>query len=594
MPEGPNVLNTLAKSWLELQCRMIPSIQRGLVVVGSTDADTLTPTASWPDEAAVSKELADAARHALQKACPVVRGDGEVQAGGEVSIYGIACPLLVDGKLFGVVAVEARGAAEQQRAVMQLLQWGAGWLEFLVQREASAVTGRLVSLVEVIAAGLEQHRFAAAASSAATELARALAASRVSIGFVKGGRARVRALSHSARFASNTTLVRAMEAAMDEALDQRVAIVHPGTAKDGPHVVRAHEALAASPGSGSVCTVPFGDERGLYGAVCVERDGAGGFDGPSVELCEAVASLAGPILESKRLEDRWLAVKALDSVCGLLKRLLGPGHVKLKLGAVMLAGLVAFLALATGAHRVSAPAVVESTVQRVVAAPRDGYLAAAGVRAGDVVREGQLMASLDIEELDLERRKLASEREQLLKEHREAFASHDRAQARILKARLRQVDARLELLDAQRERSRMTAPFDGVVVSGDLSQSLGAAVERGEALFQVAPLNAPRIVVEVDERDVAALAPGQTGVLRLTAFAGDALPIAVEQITPMSTTEDGRNWFRVEARLEQPEDALRPGMQGVARIQVGERRLAWIWTHEMVDWLRMQLWRWLP
>lgn len=204
------------------------------------------------------------------------------------------------------------------------------------------------------------------------------------------------------------------------------------------------------------------------------------------------------------------------------------------------------------------------------------------------------MASLDIEELDLERRKLASEREQLLKEHREAFASHDRAQARILKARLRQVDARLELLDAQRERSRMTAPFDGVVVSGDLSQSLGAAVERGEALFQVAPLDAPRIVVEVDERDVAALAPGQTGVLRLTAFAGDALPIAVEQITPMSTTEDGRNWFRVEARLEQPEDALRPGMQGVARIQVGERRLAWIWTHEMVDWLRMQLWRWLP
>jgi hypothetical protein len=27
---------------------------------------------------------------------------------------------------------------------------------------------------------------------------------------------------------------------------------------------------------------------------------------------------------------------------------------------------------------------------------------------------------------------------------------------------------------------------------------------------------------------------------------------------------------------------------------VGERSYAWIWTHRLFDWLRLQAWTWLP
>jgi hypothetical protein len=27
---------------------------------------------------------------------------------------------------------------------------------------------------------------------------------------------------------------------------------------------------------------------------------------------------------------------------------------------------------------------------------------------------------------------------------------------------------------------------------------------------------------------------------------------------------------------------------------VGERSLLWIWTHQLIDWLTLALWRWLP
>ena len=35
-------------------------------------------------------------------------------------------------------------------------------------------------------------------------------------------------------------------------------------------------------------------------------------------------------------------------------------------------------------------------------------------------------------------------------------------------------------------------------------------------------------------------------------------------------------------------------MTGSGKIEIGERRLLWIWTHRFTDWLRVGLWRWLP
>ena len=31
---------------------------------------------------------------------------------------------------------------------------------------------------------------------------------------------------------------------------------------------------------------------------------------------------------------------------------------------------------------------------------------------------------------------------------------------------------------------------------------------------------------------------------------------------------------------------------GIAKIEVGQRRRLWIWTHDIVDWLRLWAWSW--
>jgi len=64
-------------------------------------------------------------------------------------------------------------------------------------------------------------------------------------------------------------------------------------------------------------------------------------------------------------------------------------------------------------------------------------------------------------------------------------------------------------------------------------------------------------------------------------------------VTPVATVLDGRNAFEVEARLNTGEAAaLRPGLRGVAKIDAGQRSLAWILGHRAMDWLRMAVWSW--
>ena len=68
----------------------------------------------------------------------------------------------------------------------------------------------------------------------------------------------------------------------------------------------------------------------------------------------------------------------------------------------------------------------------------------------------------------------------------------------------------------------------------------------------------------------------------------------VERVTPVSNVRDGRNVFDVEARLPDTRLALRPGLQGVAKIDAGEQSFAWIWSHRLVDWARLAWWSWGP
>ena len=594
-------VETFCQSWLALQCGMIGDVRAGLVLLGPPDRGPFRPVATWPAGRRNLKHLAKIAERTLsERRGLLVKAEADPATGESAAdCYEMSYPIEVRGRVHGatVLEVETRSDATLKIA-MRRLHWGAAWLELLFSRELItaeiAARERVQSALELVSSALGHERCYAGAMALATALATTLQCERVSIGFVRGGRSRVYAMSHSAEFKQQTNLVRSISEAMDEAVDQRETIVYPNGSPGSIAVSRAHAELAGQHGAGSLCTVPLESLGTPIGALLLERPSDRPFDSRVIELCQSVAALAGPILEAHRREDRWLLTKAVDSVKTYFVSLLGPRHVALKLVSGAVVGLLLCCLLVQGDYRVSAKTILEPVVQRAAAAPFNGYIREAPVRAGDLVQAGQLLCTLDDRELKLERLKSLSKLEEYQKEYHKAMAEREAAKVEILTAQMNQVQAEVALLDDQLAHTKVLAPFDGIIVTGDLSQQLGAPVEKGKVLYEIAPLDSYRLVIEVDERDIADVAAGQQGNLILSAFPSEMIGVTVDKVTPVSTAKEGRNFFRVEARLDHPHDRLRPGMEGAGKIEIDRRSLLWIWTHQIVDWVRLAVWSWMP
>lgn len=249
-------------------------------------------------------------------------------------------------------------------------------------------------------------------------------------------------------------------------------------------------------------------------------------------------------------------------------------------------------ALTPGDFRIGARAKLQGRVVRSIAAGVEGYVSEAHSRAGDLVKEGSLLARLDDRDLQIEHRNWIGKSIQLEREYRDALARHDRSRSSVLDAQLAQARAEVDLAVARLARTEFVAPFDAIIMQGDWSQKLGAPVERGDVLFELAPLDGYRIVLEVDERDISHVEVGQSGALALTASPGDPLALTVRRIIPITIAEDGRSFFRVEADLDAPRDGLRPGMEGIAKLDAGQRQRIHVWARPIVDAVRLWLWRW--
>jgi RND family efflux transporter MFP subunit len=274
--------------------------------------------------------------------------------------------------------------------------------------------------------------------------------------------------------------------------------------------------------------------------------------------------------------------------------IIGPSHVAAKLIVAALIIVIYVLSRATGTYRITADTVLEPAAQLSVATAFDGYIRTAPVRAGDIVKKGDELATLDDREFQLERARWQSQVDQTQRQYHEALGTGNAAQVQIYSAQLAQARAQVALLDEQISKTRIKSPFDGVIITGDLSQSLGVPVQRGQVLFQIAPLDSYRVILQVDERDIADVTTEQRGQLVLSGSPNDPIPFKVHRITPVSTTSEGRNFFRVEAQLDQALERLKPGLEGVGKIEVDERLVVWIWTHQAVDWIRLKIWNWLP
>lgn len=587
------------QAWLALLCRQLHGIKAGVVLFQSAEANTFAPVAVWPDVTRDLAFLGGVAQRALTEARGVVhRPDTAPDAPIQV-----AYPIEVSQRLLGAVVLEVSARPESEvHALLRQLHWGIAWLHDLSRRRDMAANEiraeRIGSVMEAMATALRPGRLQQVLFDVANHVAQHLRCSRVAIGLVEDDKARVAALSNAAWFEKNSNIVKLYAAAMEETYDRLAPFQHRASADPSDDAAAepnsAHGRLARESGAQVILSVPLLSGADCVGILTLERTTDDAFSAEDNAWVEALASLLPEVIDQKRRAERGYLARAREDLRRLGTRLFGPKHLTWKFSAASLLLLLAVMVLVEIDYRVSAKMVIEGEIQRAAVAPFNGFVAESHVRPGDIVKQDQLLATLDDSDLQLERHKWKSEYEQANRKLRDAMAKHDLTAYQVLSAQQQQAEAQLALAEDRIRRARITAPFDGVVISGDLSQLIGSPIEQGKKLFEVAPLASYRVILQVDEREIRHVQVGQTGRLVISGLADDPIPFSVSKVTPVATAQDGRNFFRVEARLGQALPGLRPGMEGVGKIGTGERRLWWVLTHSFTDWLRLTLWTWLP
>ncbi len=241
----------------------------------------------------------------------------------------------------------------------------------------------------------------------------------------------------------------------------------------------------------------------------------------------------------------------------------------------------------------SGPIVVENQVD--VAAERDGVVAHIQADTGALVRRGQLLARLDDRQItadhdaaaakarsiqadvknweaevkvvqsDQERAEKMWEAQLITKEdldHARYKVVASQYEVEREKENLKNAQAAADSLALELEKTRIKAPFDGVVARRYVRE--GQKVAQGDRLFWVTATGTLRVKFALPERFLGSIKKGDEVSVTAAEVASGTHSAKVILVSPVVDPSSGT--IDVTAQLEGPGGELRPGMTATVRL----------------------------
>jgi multidrug resistance efflux pump len=451
----------------------------------------------------------------------------------------------------------------------------------------------LLTTLDYSAEIMRMDDFTAAALSLANGAVAKLSLEFAALCWVQHDQCEVKAISHLNQFDRDTDQVRYIEEAAFEALEFNQELIWPAPQHSFyENQLDAIQKMAQEQGFVSVAAVPMRDPLGDISAVLVVATKTGPIPLASINQLQIALDLVQPRMQELYTKQLSRVARAKLRVREKLTQLLGPDLVLTKAAAIFAFIVILLSNIIPWSYRIDAAAELVTDSTRALSAQFDGRIDQVFASTGDVVEAGRILAILDTRELAQQQIELTSDLAKSEAELRKARAENALAEVEIYQAKYDETNAKLARTLQAIAQATTTAPFQGVIVEGERRDLLGAPLKRGDKIFRIAKTENLYLSLLVSEKEIRDVHVGSVGVFSLLSRPDQEIEFTVVSIIPMAQVrgQDG-NHFQVKAKINRsPEAWWRPGMTGLAKIDAGSRRIFWLLTHKIVDFLRMKLW----
>jgi RND family efflux transporter MFP subunit len=228
-------------------------------------------------------------------------------------------------------------------------------------------------------------------------------------------------------------------------------------------------------------------------------------------------------------------------------------------------------------RKLTLPGTIQAYYRAAIYARVSGYLQSWQTDIGAHVKAGQLLASIDIPDLDQQfaqakadlatataNARLAAvtaERSNALVKAQwvsKQTADNNNSSAAAMKAAMDSASANVKRLEAMEDFKNIVAPFDGIVTAR--KTDVGALINAGNAgqeLFEVSDLHKVRIYVQVPQAYTAALQPGLQATFQMPQYPGQQFDATV--VTTSNAVELNSRSMLVELQTDNADGKLFAG-----------------------------------
>lgn len=526
------------------------------------------------------------------------------EATGFVTRSILAAPIVANGEVLGVFQLINRRSndgrfEDRDLDLLQALTSSAGLALHnarLLQAEKRAHD--LQALLEIsreITSTLDTDRLILSVVNLASQ---AITCDRAVVALDEGGRPVIRAISGVENVDRKDEETKQLDALVTWLAERgEMVVVEDVEADDDDSraLRRSFGAYLDPRGIRSLCLVPLADQEGRLGSFYMESSSPDLLGVGGLEATQLLANQVSVALRNAELYGQTPFIGFLQPIAGWRARLaaMSKRHLLLRYGLPVL-GILALASVPWAQRTTATRAELLPAGRMPVRATVGGRVTEVPVVEGEPVQAGDLLARLRDDDLELRLHEAQTGFASATRQAAAARARGDESGARLAEITADEFSSRMDLLSDQVERTSLTAPRSGVVLTMRPWEKLGEWLPAGEVFVVLGHTEQLELEARIPQRHVDRTRPGQEVRLKVEALPEHTFVARVSEIGPQAQPgiePSDEPEFVVRARIDNSERLLRPGMQARVKV-VGDRRpVGWILLRPLVEWVQLRFWR---